>query len=548
MTDTKLFTSEEQATQSLARVFGGLQDHFDGHRTSTELYFLELLRGVHPNFYVVCTTRDGEQDLHSFAAAGHAEIFRDNMEDVNETVRGYLRPSTRMDPSPGRLFNRHHFARFQYKWNNLDFLIYVVEYMDPNRRTTTRLDFILSPRYPGSSKEGENSNIDQLMWAIGIWGSQLHDEIYVFDQSRWTKDQELWKSVQGSSWKDVILEPAMKENLIKDVQAFFDNQELYKKLSVPWKRGLILHGVPGNGKTISIKALINSLAKRPDPIPSLYVKNFDSCSGEKYSINLIFQKARQMAPCLLIFEDLDSLVTDKTRSYFLNEVDGLESNDGILMIGSTNHLDNLDPAISKRPSRFDRKYNYKLPGEAERIAYCQFWREKLLGNDMVDFPEDLCPIVARLSEGFSFAYLKELFIIALLTIARGTTDDGMGADLTAADHSTVPADDGGSSDGHVVVEHGDAISETANDVASIVEESQVVDSLDKKKRVVPQVEIPDNLKNNVLLKVIVAQVSMLLDEMDNTVEGKKSSVVAQGNPSRFRIRRVQAATRVVDSD
>jgi transitional endoplasmic reticulum ATPase len=45
----------------------------------------------------------------------------------------------------------------------------------------------------------------------------------------------------------------MKDNLIQDVLGFFDNQQLYKELKVPWKRGLILHGVPGNGKTISIK-------------------------------------------------------------------------------------------------------------------------------------------------------------------------------------------------------------------------------------------------------------------------------------------------------
>lgn len=60
----------------------------------------------------------------------------------------------------------------------------------------------------------------------------------------------------------------------------------------------------------------------------------------------IFQKARQFAPCYLVFEDLDSIVSDQVRSYFLNEVDGLKNNDGIFMIGSTNHLERLDPGIS----------------------------------------------------------------------------------------------------------------------------------------------------------------------------------------------------------
>jgi len=172
------------------------------------------------------------------------------------------------------------------------------------------------------------------------------------------KNRELWRAVQGSSWDEVILDPEMKQHLIEDVQGFFNSKDLYQELAVPWKRGMIFHGVPGNGKTISIKALMSSLYARPDAIPSLYVKSFETCQGPQYSIRSIFSQARASAPCLLIFEDLDSLVTKDTRSYFLNEVDGLESNDGILIIGSTNHLDHLDPAISKRPSRFDRKYHF----------------------------------------------------------------------------------------------------------------------------------------------------------------------------------------------
>lgn len=61
---------------------------------------------------------------------------------------------------------------------------------------------------------------------------------------------------------------------------------------------------------------------------------------------MVFAKAREFAPCYLVFEDLDTIVTDDVRSYFLNEVDGLKSNDGIFMIGSTNHLERLDPGIS----------------------------------------------------------------------------------------------------------------------------------------------------------------------------------------------------------
>jgi transitional endoplasmic reticulum ATPase len=170
------------------------------------------------------------------------------------------------------------------------------------------------------------------------------------------------------------------------------------------------------------------------------VKNFDTCQGQKYSIRHIFELARVMATCLLTFEDLDSLVTDKTRSYSLNEVDDLGSNDGILMIGSTNHLNTLDPAISKRLSRFNRKYHFKIPKEEERAAYCRFWRQKLLDSDMVDFQEDLCPIIVKLLEEFSFAYLKELFVIALLTIMRGASGAATGDEEDAGPAPT-PSED-----------------------------------------------------------------------------------------------------------
>ena len=75
-----------------------------------------------------------------------------------------------------------------------------------------------------------------------------------------------------------------------------------------------------NGKTISIKALMNSLFRKTgDSTPSLYVKH----APTTWDIRNVFQQARLMAPCLLIFEDIDTVVTEKTRSYFFNEVDGL---------------------------------------------------------------------------------------------------------------------------------------------------------------------------------------------------------------------------------
>jgi transitional endoplasmic reticulum ATPase len=104
--------------------------------------------------------------------------------------------------------------------------------------------------------------------------------------------------------------------------------------------------MPSLGKTISIKATMRMLLERNPSIPTLYVRSLQSWMGPEASINDIFAKAREFAPCYLVLEDIDTLVSSDVRSYFLNEVDGLKSNDGIFMIASTNHLDRLDPGIS----------------------------------------------------------------------------------------------------------------------------------------------------------------------------------------------------------
>ena len=197
---------------------------------------------------------------------------------------------------------------------------------------------------------------------------------------------------------------------------------------------------PGNGKTyvgpalshlfvlltlysISIKAMMHSLYARAEPIPTLYVRTLTNIYGPEHAISEIFSKARQQMPCFLVFEDLDSIVSDKIRSYFLNEVDGLLNNDGILMVGSTNHLERLDPGISKRPSRFDRKYLFPEPNMEQRIQYCEFWRQKLLDNEEIEFPVKLNKAIASITKGFSFAYMQEAFVAALLEIAKAGEDE-----------------------------------------------------------------------------------------------------------------------------
>jgi len=107
-------------------------------------------------------------------------------------------------------------------------------------------------------------------------------------------------------------------------------------------------------------------------------------------------------------------------------MDGIESNDGIFVVASTNFLDKLDPGLTKRPSRFDRKFLFPLPNEHERKLYCEFWRQKLQKNKTnVDFPKKLLQPMAHITPGFSFAFLQECFVATMLALAR--KDDKAGS-------------------------------------------------------------------------------------------------------------------------
>ncbi|KAI1323991.1 P-loop containing nucleoside triphosphate hydrolase protein [Xylariaceae sp. FL0255] len=394
-------------------------DHSTAKRIDTDVVIARTLVQQYPALQLVIAPPVSNLSLLAYAQAGHAQCTP--IEDKHSNVFSplswtvYLPPLRRIDGSSGALGEKVNFGKFAYNWRGHDFILYIVDGRDGTNPAygTTRNHYILT---------AERKHADALLLAAGSWSNELHGEIWVFDQGYWQKSAELYRSISGASWNNVILDEDMKQAIIDDHISFFTSRDTYARLKVPWKRGVIYHGPPGNGKTISIKATMHMLYALKDPVPTLYVRSLSSFSGPEYSIKSIFDKARQLAPCYLVLEDLDSLVSDRVRSYFLNEVDGLKSNDGIFMVGSTNHLDLLDPGIAKRPSRFDRKYFFPDPDLEQRIAYCKFWQGKLTDNKDVEFPDKLCKAIAEITDKFSFAYIQEAFVAALLAIARRSGD------------------------------------------------------------------------------------------------------------------------------
>jgi len=106
------------------------------------------------------------------------------------------------------------------------------------------------------------------------------------------------------------------------------------------------------------------------------------------------------------------MIDDKNRAFFLNELDGFETNTGVVVLATTNHPEKLDTAILDRPSRFDRKYHFNLPSESERLAYVDSWSARL--KTELRLSAKGTDDVVRQTDGFSFAYMKELFVASMV--------------------------------------------------------------------------------------------------------------------------------------
>ncbi|HLO00862.1 MAG TPA: ATP-binding protein [Pyrinomonadaceae bacterium] len=243
---------------------------------------------------------------------------------------------------------------------------------------------------------------------VCAWSSEVRSEVLVFQDGEWTKNKELFDAIKGATFDNLVLRDPLKREIQNDFAQFFLSREVYERHRIPWKRGVLFIGPPGNGKTHTLKALVNQLGQ-----PCLYVKGFKSeYATDQENVAVVFARARMTTPCLLVMEDLDSMIDDKSRAFFLNELDGFETNAGVVVLATTNHPDRLDPAILDRPSRFDRKYYFNLPDEAERSAYIAAWNMELQPELRVS--ETVALEVVRQTGGFSFAYLKELFLSSMM--------------------------------------------------------------------------------------------------------------------------------------
>ncbi|MBR4475766.1 MAG: ATP-dependent zinc metalloprotease FtsH [Alphaproteobacteria bacterium] len=254
--------------------------------------------------------------------------------------------------------------------------------------------------------------------------------------SRSIASQNPTKITTGNSkkttFKDVAGIESEKQELMEIVD-FLKDKEKYRALGARVPRGVLLSGEPGTGKTLLARAIAGE-ANVP----------FFAASGSDFSgiivglgvakIKEIFEMAKRNAPCILFIDEIDAIGqkrsmqihNDQDREQTLNqlliEMDGFSSNTGVIVLGATNRVDMLDPALL-RPGRFDRQVYIDLPDLSGRRDILKLYADRVKIASDVDLMD-----VARGTTGFSGADLENLLNEAALHAVRAghteiTTND-----------------------------------------------------------------------------------------------------------------------------
>lgn len=268
-----------------------------------------------------------------------------------------------------------------------------------------RFQVIRAPRKCGEVfwVVGPEPQVEAFLAAVLSFSTSRSPRTHVYS-GWWHESESFDRAIQNAKWDDLVLPAWLSEMVETHAIGFFDAKADFERLGVSWKRGLLFTGPPGNGKTHLIRALLNRLC-----VPRLVVKSFGEDPDD---VQEVFDKVREMAPCVLVLEDIDSLISPNLLSSVLNALDGTEPLNGVLVLATTNHPEKLDPAIRNRPSRFDRVVEFGAPGMAERAA--------LLLKLFARSPRVLRPNrrqlerLASLTDGFSYAYLKELAVSSVV--------------------------------------------------------------------------------------------------------------------------------------
>lgn len=214
-------------------------------------------------------------------------------------------------------------------------------------------------------------------------------------------------------WNSLILKKELKEEIDLNLLFPLYNEKLCKKHQIPWRRGVLLAGLPGTGKTELGRVLCNVL----DGITVIWAtcKAVDGATRVK----ILFRIARDFAPTLIVFEDIDFFGHDREFGVspvvgeLLNQLDGGTPNEGVFVLATTNRPYLLDKALADRPSRFDVKLVFDVPDLEERKEMVNlFSKGKVLEVEK--------NYIASITGKLTGAHIKEIInYSALLALKKG---------------------------------------------------------------------------------------------------------------------------------
>ena len=223
------------------------------------------------------------------------------------------------------------------------------------------------------------------------------------------------------SWDQIGGLEEVKKIIIESIVYGIQKPDAYKAAGIRPAKGLLLYGPPGTGKTLLAKAVANQCGANFIAVrgPELRSKWFGE-SEEK--IRFIFAKAREVAPAIIFFDEIDSLgaargrdvsgISDSLVNQLLTEMDGIETLENVFVIAATNAAELLDPALL-RPGRFDMQVFIPLPDEETRKSIFLVHTRTIPVDKKVEVVE-----LAHLTNGFSGADISEVCRLAALTALR----------------------------------------------------------------------------------------------------------------------------------
>lgn len=204
----------------------------------------------------------------------------------------------------------------------------------------------------------------------------------------------------------VAFPDSASDKVINEIQRFWKLENKFREAQIPFKRGILMYGPPGSGKTCALRTVVEDLTKNQNGI----VVDFCSPSLLKEGYELV-RKIHPDIPIIVMIEDLDAVLYRHNESEVLNLLDGMYGIDKTVFVATTNYPEKLGSRIMNRPSRFDKRIFIGMPTEAARQVYLNAKLKNL--EESHKWAKD--------TDGFSIAHLKELFV-AVKILGEGYID------------------------------------------------------------------------------------------------------------------------------